>query len=462
MRVSLRCQLIATYLLVSLLTATTTYFITYFTSEQRVNELTLTYQTKEMKQEVIAWYQSEQSWEGFSDYFAILHPNYGPDRPRMQVHPDPRQNLRYPKRHGIVTSENHALVPFLTFLEGDYVSSAFLSNAQPIYVHNQLVAWIILPEATGLSLESQLDVFLGNLHETLFVAVVIGMFASLILGLILSRWLLKPMDLLHNAMSSMSQGRLLQKVPITANNELGELAKGFNSMSSSISQADQKRRQLTADVTHDLSSPLQVISGYLEMAQQGDIHLDSARLEIMASEVDRMDRLIKDMNLLAKTDSQSLELELASVPVTEFMQDARKRFDANCRAVNISLHLELNSQLPSVYIDEGRMLQVMGNLINNALRYTPEFGVIGLSARRAGERCEIEVSDNGCGIDPAILENIFERFYKVEVARSGYDGQSGLGLSIVKGLLEVQGGTIYADSDGVKGARFVISLPILV
>lgn len=371
-----------------------------------------------------------------------------------------RENKR-PKHHGIISLEHTMLSPFLSFEIGEQVTTALLTNAEPIFVDDTQVAWIILPETTGLSLGSQLNVFLQNMHKILFFSMVCGVVASLALGVALSRWLLKPMHALTDAMSSMANGRLQQSVPIESSNELGELAKGFNRMSQSLADADQKKRQLTADITHDLSTPVQVISGYVEMAQHGALPLDDKRLETVSSELMLIQRLIKDMNLLAKTDNNSLVMQCSKVSIGELLTRVHQRFLPQCQRENILLQLTAEPALPTIELDEERMTQVLGNLMDNAIRHTPGQGSIRLSASASDTECEIVVSDTGERIEPNQLSQIFDRFYRVESSRTGVEGNSGLGLSICRALLEMQGATVRAESDGKTGSHFIIQIPII-
>ncbi|WP_117232747.1 sensor histidine kinase [Vibrio maerlii] len=464
MRFQLRHQLTATYLLVSLITAGVTYAWVVLTSEHRLNELTLEYQTREMQQEVIAWYKAEQSWEGFEAYFKELHPPHfkKPNSTTVNKHPlysDPKEDPR-PKRHGIVTAENIALISYLRFKKGEFIPPAYFDQSEPIYLDGKLIARIIPPEATGLSINSRNRVFLDNIHNILMFAIFVGVITSLLLGVILSRWLLKPLEQIHQAISSMAKGRLKQKVKVKASNELGELASGFNSMSSNIAKADQKKRQLTADITHDLNTPIQVISGYIEMAQHGAIELDEKRLSLIASELGLIERLVKDMNLLAKTDTKTLKLDITQVSISELMTSVHHRFEPRCHAKVISLDLDLVEPLPTLDLDRNRMLQVLGNLVDNAIRHTPKQGLISLTATANEAYCEIKVTDTGCGIEADQLPYIFDRFYRAESSRSGDEGNSGLGLSITKGLLEMQGGEISVSSDGLSGSEFTVRLPV--
>jgi signal transduction histidine kinase len=474
MKWPLRYQFIATYLLVSLFTACVMFALVAFTSDLRISQLKLSYQTEEMVAEVTSWYDAEEDWEGFEAYFSSLHPQYlpyfgsrsdnpGPETdnqpPPSNTGNTPPRSPGGPKRHGVVSHSNIVLANFLDFRAGDVISKAYLNEAQPIKAKGEIVAWIIPPEATGLSLASQRELFQENFTEILKISILVGVIVSLIFGLVFSRWLLKPMDRLYSAMSSMANGRLYQQVPVTSNNELAELTIGFNKMSESITQADQKRRRLTADITHDLSTPIQVISGYIEMAQHGDVELNKDRLNIVSNELKLVERLIRDMNLLAKTDSQSLSLQMSEVPLDRLLVVVHQRFLPKCGEKHIILLLNLESMLPSLYLDEARMLQVLGNLLENAIRHTPNDGKIVISGKQFNDYCEVRIEDSGCGVAPEQLEHIFDRFYRIERARSGADGNSGLGLTIAKGILDMHGAQITAHSDGVKGTQFIIQLP---
>lgn len=466
MRWSIRHQLVLTYLLISLITAGVTYGLVLFTSEQRINQLTLEQQTREMKQEVVAWYQTERSWNGFQNYFQTIHPIHLID-PEIYYRVDgaPNDSIKInglrPKHHGIVSSSDILLTPYLDFEVGQPIPKAFLMDAEPIYLQNEHIAWIIPPEATGLRLSSQLKIFLANIHQIILIAILAGVCASMLLGTWLSRWLLKPILLLHAAMGSMAKGKLSQQLPAVAQNELGDLAQGFNQMSASVTTADEKRRQLVADITHDLSSPVQVISGYVELAHMGQMELDQARLEAISTELELIRALVDDMNLLAKTDAHNLPLTLELLSVDSLLDKVYRRFVPICVLRKVSLSSTVAEELPILKLDEQRMIQVFGNLIQNALKHTPSGGSISLKACQNGNHCVLTVEDTGCGISSEQLPHLFDRFYRGDRARSGSTGSSGLGLSIAKGLLEMQGGTISAHSDGKSGSVFVIRIPVV-
>jgi signal transduction histidine kinase len=162
---------------------------------------------------------------------------------------------------------------------------------------------------------------------------------------------------------------------------------------------------------------------------------------------------------LAKTDNNSLVLQCSKVSIGDLLTRVYQRFLPKCQRENILLHLATDPALPTIELDEARMTQVLGNLMDNAIRHTPEQGSIRLSASASETECEIVVSDTGEGIDPSQLSQVFERFYRAENSRTSVEGNSGLGLSICRALLEMQGATIRVESDGKTGSRFYIQIP---
>lgn len=456
MRISIRNKLIASYLLLCTFTALSIYVLTYFTSEQRVNALALDYQMQEISQEVINWYIAEQGWEGFEEYFKTLHPvdSFSPP-PEMREAGGPP-----PKRHGIVTDELICLIRYLHYLPGDKLPKAFVLNATPVEYQDKVIAWIIPADSVGISFHSQMKIFLDNIREVLLIAIYIGIFLSLLMGVLLAKILLKPVEYLNNASSAIAKGELLQQVPTYTNDEIGDLSRTFNKMSQDLAKADQQRRRLTADIAHDLGTPLQVIAGYIEMAQSGRLELNSERITMMAEEIDHIIRLLDDMNLLAETDTKTLSLQLAPTDIKPLLQHVVRLYQQPCQEKRIKLKLKCPNNLPELKLDNARMLQILGNLVSNAIRYTPKFGEIIVSAKQVGLSLEIQVKDTGSGIKQDQLPFIFDRFYRGDNSRNQASGKMGFGLSIAKGLVEMQLGSIRVESDGVTGTQFFIRFPI--
>ena len=278
------------------------------------------------------------------------------------------------------------------------------------------------------------------------------------MGFFLSRRLIRPIRRLTKASQALAEGNLQQEVPVTSQDELGQLTTTFNTMSSDLYKADQQRKRMTADITHDLSTPLQIISGYIEMLEGGAVTLTSQRIEIIKTEVEHLRRLVGDLTTLTQVEAGGLEIQLAAVPPQALLERIFQAYQPIAARQGVDLQLDITQPTPEIEVDEGRMLQVLKNLVENALRYTPHGGTIQLGNSVEGGQVQLWVQDSGSGIEAEDLPYVFDRFYRADKARNGNSGKMGLGLAICKALVTAQGGTIAAESDGKdQGARMILS-----
>lgn len=456
MPTSLRTRLILSYLVIALLTATLIYLLIRATSDQRLKTLVLEQQISEMEEQVTAWYALEGSWEGFESYFKALHP---PNAILAGSDGDPRTPPD--GAHGIVAADGEVLIRFRDFRPGERVPDAILVDALPIVVEQQMVGYIVPDDQTGISLAGEERVYLQRTNQVVLVAGAIGIGVALVMGLGLARVLLRPITALTQASERMAQGDLKQQVPVYQQDELGKLASSFNSMSHEIALANQRRRQLTADIAHDLSTPLQIASGYVEAIQDGDLAPTAERMAIIATELDHLRHLIEDLDLLAQTDTKSLTLQIEPLDLADFLPQTVASYEslAADRQIDLSLS-KLLAALPIVRADRERLTQVLGNILNNALRHTPAGGTIDVDVAQDEDSAKIAVRDSGEGISAENLPRVFDRFYQTDQQRSRA-GKMGLGLAISKGLVEAMGGGISAESQGHnRGTTFVVTLPI--
>ena len=481
MRVSLRAKLILSYFALTSFTGILIFLLIFLTSDQRLKSLLAQEQQTEIIAEVITWYQVERTWQGFTEYYVNLHPI----KPKKDVPPKPKKHK--PKRedtnrkpakppkpkaptinaegrinqHGILDADKRVIIQFLTFSAGEVPPEVYLSKIIPIEFEQEVIAWLVPKDGKGISLESEKKIFFEHTNQILFVAVIIALLAAAVLGVILAKYLLRPIDALTKASRAMAQGDLKQSIIKTSQDELGDLADSFNQMSADLTQADTQRRQMTADIAHDLGTPLQVISGYIEMAQELNKPLDQTKLGIISTEINHIKRLLSDLSILSEADKQTLSVVCADVDIMALFERIESAYSPQCELADVNLIIDLDSNLPKLKLDEERMVQVLGNLMSNALRYTSQDGEIRLKARRGMQTVVIEVIDNGAGIDKQHHPFIFDRFYRVSLSRSNEVGNMGLGLSISKALVELQGGSIKLVSEGEgKGCCFSIRFEI--
>ena len=275
-----------------------------------------------------------------------------------------------------------------------------------------------------------------------------------------ARTLIRPIKVLTTAAENMAGGSLEQNVSVNSQDELAQLATAFNTMSAKVAQANQLRRQMTADIAHDLRTPLTVIAGYIESMRDGILSPTPERLNLIYSEIDRLQDLVGDLRLLSRVDAGELPLHTQMLSPKYLLEKAAAPFQPGAEQQKVALRVEVADNLPQINVDEGRMMQVFSNLLSNALRYTPEGGEITLSAQAVTGGVAIAVRDTGTGIDAETLPRLFDRFYRVDDSRHSEHGELGLGLAIARALIEAHGGTIYAESTPGKGTTMHIRLSI--
>jgi two-component system OmpR family sensor kinase/two-component system sensor histidine kinase BaeS len=259
----------------------------------------------------------------------------------------------------------------------------------------------------------------------------------------------------------MASGDLSVRVSGFGVREINELAEAFNSMAGSIAHADSQRRQLTADVAHELRTPLSILKGRLEGMQDGVYTPTPDQIALLLNETALLERLIEDLRLLAQADAGLLPLYPEQVCLQDLLQPTATAFAHQAQAMGVSLQLAPLCDLPELYADPQRISQVLGNLLSNALRHTPPGGTISLAAWSApadSSHIFMSVQDTGVGIAAEDLPHIFDRFWKADKARAR-SGGAGLGLAISRRIVEAHGGQIWASSAPGEGTTVTFLLP---
>jgi histidine kinase len=310
--------------------------------------------------------------------------------------------------------------------------------------------------------DAQFANFRAGFFEALAWAALAALGVALLVSLFISRSLAAPLRAMTRASGRVAEGHYSERVPAQGRDELGQLAGSFNSMAEKLEQVETMRRRLIGDVAHELRTPLTAIKGSMEGLVDGVLPASPETFEQVAAEAERLNRLVDDLQELSRVESGAVALDLGPVSLPELAETARRRLSAPCAAKGVSLTLDLPPDLPPVRADTDRLLQVLTNLLGNALQYTPAGGRVTLSAEKRGREVLIRVTDTGIGIPPEHLPHIFDRFYRVDKSRSRQaGGGSGIGLTICKHLVEAHGGRIWAESAGEgQGSIFTFTLPV--
>jgi len=453
---SLKTRLILTYAAVALVTVLVALLFVRFRSGQSLRNLVIDQQVEEMSVMVEEYYTTNQSLDGFVYYYLSTMLRSGGDSPFFQPprdsDPEDIRGIR-----GLVDTDGKTLLPTQNLPVGVVVPERWLDGAREVEVDGVAVAWILIDEKS-LELSRSEQMFMGQVNLAIAIAAGAGILTAVITGVLLAAGILKPIRKLTEASEQMAQGALGQQVDVSSKDEIGRLSESFNRMSIDLARADAERKRLTADITHDLSTPLQIVSGYIEMYENGDVSLNPQQLGIIKAELENLKRLVGDLTVLTQAEGGGVEILLSPVAPNQLLEQIAEAFQPLANQQGVELRLDLDQTPVMINADDGRMLQVFKNLMENALRHTPNDGTVTL-ASKVGERVELSVADTGDGIAAEDLPLIFERFYQADKARTGSKGKMGLGLAICKALVELQGASIRAESAGIgQGTKIIVTI----
>lgn len=309
-------------------------------------------------------------------------------------------------------------------------------------------------------------IFNQIIFDAILYAILPSALIALVLSVVMSQRFVRPLQQMTQAADRIAQGHYEERLPegaLTAESqdELGQLAVRFNRMTAELEQVEDMRQKLIGDVAHELRTPLTVIKGSLDGLMDGVLTPDATTYERIYRQVDRMGRMVDDLQELNRIEEGMIELKIVPVEARQLLTTLVHTLSVNYSAKNVDLNLALPDTPLPVWVDEDRFEQVMINLLSNALQFTPSGGQVRVGAQQVGDMAQISVTDTGAGIEPEHLEKVFARFYRVDDSRSRQAGGSGIGLTVAKKLVEAMGGQIWAESAGLgQGSVFTFTLPL--
>jgi signal transduction histidine kinase len=317
------------------------------------------------------------------------------------------------------------------------------------------------PDIVSLSYmpDDREQLFVGAVTRSLVVGVLVGGGVAVALALAFARGILRPVSALTAAARRMELGDLTQRVAVDSHDEIGQLARAFNAMADGLARTEQLRRTMVTDVAHELRTPLTNLRGYLEAVRDGVTEPRREVIESLYEEAMLLTHLVDDLQDLTLSESGRLTLRREAIDAHSLLTSAALALRPRACDAGIDLIVDVAPYLPRVEADPQRIGQVLRNLVANALQYTPSGGTVSLTARRCDDLVAIEVRDTGCGISPEHLPNVFERFYRVDSSRARSTGGAGIGLAVVKHLVEAHGGTVGATSVEGQGSCFSFVIP---
>jgi signal transduction histidine kinase len=302
--------------------------------------------------------------------------------------------------------------------------------------------------------------FLAAVNRSVLVGALIAGLAAVAVTLALSSRILRPVERLTEAAQRMAKGDLTVRVPVTSEDEIGQLAHAFNSMAGSLAQQEQLRRNMVTDVAHELRTPLTNLRGYLEAARDDLVPADAALVDNLYEETMLLSRLVADLQELAQAEAGQLTLLRQPTSLAGIVEQAVAILRPQVSAKGLTLTVGLPANLPLVDVDPERVGQVLRNLLNNAVAHTPDGGEIRVTGQVVGAEVAVAVHDTGAGIAPEHLPYVFDRFYRADKSRARQTGSAGLGLAIAKQLVVAHGGSIIVESAPGQGTTFTFTLPV--
>jgi two-component system sensor histidine kinase BaeS len=341
-----------------------------------------------------------------------------------------------------------------------------LESAIPLQVDGETIGYF-LPDGNQVFTPASENLLLSRLNQAAIISIAIAGTVAILLALFLSYRLLRPVRALTQAATHLAEGDLSQRVPVHGNDELATLGLTFNRMANSLQQAEESRRALTADIAHELRTPLAVQRAHLEALQDGIYDLTPENLAVIEEQNRMLTRLVDDLRMLALVDAGQLSLERTPTDFSALIQRVTDRFAPQVADRQIKIQLSLDESCPHLNLDAQRIEQILQNLLDNALRYIFNGGQIALQLTCDSNNATLTIHDSGPGIPEDALPYIFERFYRADKSRARFEpvlndiegSGTGLGLSIARKLALAHGGDLTASNHPDGGAVFELTLP---
>ncbi len=438
------------FMLVVLVTAGSVALIARQTTTrefQRLREADGARGTVDLIQRLVEYYAVIGSWEGVP---SLVGETRGQGRGGQSGGPPLR--LADASGHVILNTSGGEI--------GQLLSADELEQGEPILVDGQQVGTLLQGGYGALSLSQSDQEFLDRVQTALVFSALIAIGVAFCVGFLLFRGITAPLRRLMQATAKVAQGDLSARVPVPegSTDEIGHLGIAFNQMTANLARADQLRRDMTADIAHELRTPLTVIQGNLEAILDGVYPADGEHLEPVLGKTQLLRRLVEDLRTLALADAGELVLHQSSMDMSRLVGRTVQEFKAQANVAAVQLTSRISADMPRVTADASRIEQVLGILMDNALRHTPAGGRITVELWHVDGENRLSVQDTGEGIPPQDLPHVFERFYRgaSDTARSA---GSGMGLAIAQAIISAHGGRIWADSELGQGTTVTFALP---
>jgi two-component system OmpR family sensor kinase/two-component system sensor histidine kinase BaeS len=336
-----------------------------------------------------------------------------------------------------------------------------LAQGVPIISDFKRIGTVLVGSMVDSTFTGANEQFLAQLVRSLTIAILVSTAIATLFGLALSIQITRPLAALDDAAKKIAGGDFSVIVPVNGKDEIASLSSSFNAMTGELRRLDEAKRRIIADSAHELRTPVTLIRGSLEAMIDGVFPMDLITVRSVYDETMRLSRLIDMLRELELIDSGELRLSLDDIDILPALEKAANLFRTQAGEKDVGIEVEdRGAAALAVRADALRFDEVLYNLIENAIKYSPRGGKVGLAARREGPSVLISVDDSGPGIPPLERERVFERFYRMDKSRAQDLGGRGFGLSIAYEIVKAHGGSIHIEDSKIGGASFVVTLPV--
>jgi signal transduction histidine kinase len=463
---SISLKIILVLIVVSLVGASFTMFYIQIRTRDAFDTYVKTQEQLTLAKILTTHYEEYSSWDDATIYFQDFYRNRFPGFPGggAQGKNPNKQGDNHPPPPFVLTDSDGIVLAGLAnhpgYLIGDKIPENVLQISIPLEIDGTVKGYLISVPSTP-NRNTMQQSFLGTVQRGLVVSSIVTLLIALVLGGILITSFTRPIRKLADGTERIANGDLGYQVQIGSKDELGKLATSFNEMSADLQKSDQLRKQMTADIAHDLRTPLSILHGYTEALSEGKMAGSQEIFKAMHGQSRHLNYLIEDLRTLSLLDSEEITFQQETIDPNRILTQIQTAFIPLLGRKDIELSLDLDKNVPKVTLDPDRFTQILGNLINNAIQVLHAGGNISVRTRQVDESLVIEVEDDGPGIAKEDLPLIFNRHYKIDPSRGQAQESSGLGLAIAKKLVELQGGKIIANSQQGQGTTFQISFPLI-
>jgi signal transduction histidine kinase len=443
---SLNFRLLAAFGLVIIVIIGTAFFLAHRATRleiERIGEQIELSQVRRMENLLSAYYLRQRSWQGIQPYIVQLGEIHG------------SRIILTDNTNTVVADSAEELIG--TSYPDD---SSQGRKMAPLWAGGSIGTIHVDPFESSEVNRAAMQIAFNSTGRFFLWGGLIAIVVALILTFVLSRRILSPVKALTQAARRLGKGDFSQRVGVDEKGEVGELAESFNTMASDLEHNEQLRRNMVADIAHELRTPLSNLNGYLEAIRDGVVKPNPDTIRSLSEEGATLSRLVDDLQELSLADAGELKLVYQPEDISTLINESVAAVRTKAAAKNITMSAELQAELPQANIDSHRIKQVLNNLLENAIAHTGRQGSVTVTARRQVKDITVSVADTGEGISAQDLPNIFERFYRADKSRARSTGGSGLGLTIARRLVEAHGGRIWAESQPGQGSTFFFTLPI--